>query len=281
MSVQEACCAVLERAYDVVAAMMVRAGKELGHDLSDHVLFAYGGNGGLFACGVAERAGIGTIYLFGLGPVFSAFGSSVSDISHVYERSFHLPLQDGAEIASLNRLIEEMRASGPRDLLGEGINPNGAECAVELELADAGKSRVVTCAKLHFDDIQELRRQLGVTGGDGSLELVRVRVKKAIARPAMVRQAVTSKDSASAAGTRRIAYGSADGKATLYKWESLQPGQRVQGCAILEAQNSTYFVPEGWALQLDAYGNAQVKHEAGASQRSEASLEESRPYGKQ
>ncbi|MBZ5598492.1 MAG: hydantoinase/oxoprolinase family protein [Acidobacteriia bacterium] len=282
MSIQEACCAIVDRAYDMVAGMIVRAGKELHRDLSDHVLFAYGGNGGLFACGVAERAGIGNIYLFGLGPVFSAFGSSVSDISHVYERSFHLPLRQGADTSALNRLTEEMRAAGIRDLLGEGIKPDGAECSLELELAEAGRPRVVACAQLHFSDQQELRRQLGVTGKDVSLELVRVRVKKAIARPAMVRQAVASKDSAGVvAGTRKIAYGSGDGNASLYKWESLQPGQQVRGCAILEAQNSTYFVPEGWTLQIDAYGNAQLKRDADATPRSAASLEESRSYGKQ
>jgi N-methylhydantoinase A/oxoprolinase/acetone carboxylase beta subunit len=246
------------------------------------VLFAYGGNGGLFACGVAKRAGIGNIYLFGLGPVFSAFGSSVSDISHVYERSFHLQLREGSDISALNRLIEEMRAAGIRDLLGEGIKPDGAESSLELELAEAGRPRVVACAQLHFSDQQELRRQLGVTGNDVSLELVRVRVKKAIAKPAMVRQAVESKNSAGVvAGTRNIAYGSGDGNASLYKWESLRPGQRVSGCAILEAENSTYFVPEGWTLQIDAYGNAQLKREADPTQRSAASLEESRSYGKQ
>jgi hypothetical protein len=30
----------------------------------------------------------------------------------------------------------------------------------------------------------------------------------------------------------------------------------VEGCAILESVNTTYFVPEGWTLALDGYGNA-------------------------
>jgi hypothetical protein len=61
----------------------------------------------------------------------------------------------------------------------------------------------------------------------------------------------------------------------------LQPGQQVRGCAILEAQNSTSFVPEGWTLQIDAYGNAQLKREADVTARSETRFEESRSYGKQ
>jgi N-methylhydantoinase A/oxoprolinase/acetone carboxylase beta subunit len=279
VSIQEACCAIVDRAYDMVAGMIVRAGKELGFDLREQVLFAYGGNGGLFACGVAERAEIGTVYLFGLGPVFSAFGSSVSDISHVYEQSFRLPLRDGKDVAPLNRLIEEMRAAGMRDLLGEGIKPDGAECSLELELAEAGKLRMASCSHLHFADPGDLRRRLGVSGEDACVELVRVRLKKAIARPAISRAGAVDALGAMT-GTRNVAYGAENGKANLYRWETLQPGQQVRGCAILEAQNSTYFVPEGWALQMDAYGNACVKRDARAMPRPAASLEESRSHGK-
>ena len=123
ISVEQACGAIIDTAYDMVASMIAKASHELGEDLSDHVLFAYGGNGGLFACGVAERSRLQTVYLFDLGPVFSAFGSSVSDICHVYERSFHLLLREGAEVAPLNQVLEEMRNQGVRDLLGEGISP--------------------------------------------------------------------------------------------------------------------------------------------------------------
>jgi len=38
----------------------------------------------------------------------------------------------------------------------------------------------------------------------------------------------------------------------------LQPGNRVEGCAVLEGANSTYFVPEGWTLLMDHYGNAKL-----------------------
>jgi N-methylhydantoinase A/oxoprolinase/acetone carboxylase beta subunit len=281
MSVQEACRGIIERAYDMVAGVIASAGRELGRDLSDHVLFAYGGNGGLFACGVAERAGIGSIQLFALGPVFSAFGSSVSDISHVYERSFHLPLRDSADIAPLNRLIEEMRAAGVRDLLGEGIKPDGAEYSVEIELSGAGKPNLqLKCADLHLVSLEDLRRKLGVGAAEASLELVRVQVRKAITKPALVQRAPGTQDPASALiGARKVAYGSRQGQAQLYKWESLQPGNKVEGGAILEAENSTYFLPEGWSLQIDQYGNARVTDATGVSKPRDSRLQEARSYG--
>ena len=41
---------IIDRAFAAVAKMIADAQKELGADLSAHTLFAYGGNGGLFAC---------------------------------------------------------------------------------------------------------------------------------------------------------------------------------------------------------------------------------------
>jgi N-methylhydantoinase A/oxoprolinase/acetone carboxylase beta subunit len=285
-SIEDACRAIIERAFDVVAGMIGTASSELKQDLSDHVLFAYGGNGGLFACGVAQRAHLKEVFLFALGPVFSAFGSSVADICHVYERSFHLPLREGADVKTLNHLIEEMRKTGVRDLLGEGIKPDQTEFSVELELSQPSRPGIsVKLSQLQFGSLEDLRGRLGseLQRSDVSLELVRMRVKKSLSRHPLMQKPATANDSMGAAiGKRAVAYGSTLGEADRYKWESLQPGQSLQGCCILEAENSTYFVPEGWILQIDQYGNAQVQRTANRSQEpSTASFQESRSYGQQ
>ena len=80
ISSDAACKMIIDRAFAAVGKMIADAQKELGADLSAHTLFAYGGNGGLFGAGVAEKAGIARVRVFSLGPVFSAFGSAVSDI---------------------------------------------------------------------------------------------------------------------------------------------------------------------------------------------------------
>ena len=283
VSVESACGAVIDRACDMVAGMIAVTGRELKQDLSDHVLFAYGGNGGLFACEVARRAGLKEVFLFALGPVFSAFGSSVSDISHVYERSFHLMLRRDTEVTPLNRLIEEMRATGIRDLLGEGIKPEGAECSVEFEFSQPDRPNVqVKCSQLSFASVDDLRYRLGQDSstGDISLELVRMRVKKAISKPVAVPRNVGPEDPSHAfLGTRKVAYGSNTGEARLYKWESLTPGNKVQGCSILESGNSTYFVPEGWSFEVDQYGNARVSR-AASEDPTKNSLQETHSHGK-
>ncbi len=279
-SVEDACRAIIDRAYDMVGGMITTAARELKQDLSDHTLFAYGGNGGLFACGVAQRAGLNDVMLFALGPVFSAFGSSVSDISHVYERSFHLALANGSDVSRLNRLIDEMRTTGMRDLLGEGIQPEGTECSLELELSQPGRPNLTAkSAQTHFDSMEGLRRQLAsdLPAANVALELVRIRVRKAITKRSVVppkREEGTS----AALGKRKVAYGSSNGEAQLYKWELLQPGNPIAGCAVLESASSTYFVPEGWNLELDPNGNARLSRVPGSVKSPEA--QETRSHGK-
>jgi N-methylhydantoinase A len=265
-TVEEACNAIIDRAYGMVSNMIKTAAHELKQDLSHHALFAYGGNGGLFACGVAERAGLNDVYLFELGPVFSAFGSSVSDIRHVYERSLHLPLWDGADVGPLNHLIDEMHKAGVRDLKGEGVQPDRVESSLEFEVAARGQSAVqVKSAALRFADAKDLRRKLGdsLPAGEVRVEVVRMQVTKPIAKTSgrSLKTAVNSAKRVS--GTRKVSYGSSTGEAALYSWDTLQANNLVPGCALLESASSTYFVPDGWDLQIDQFGNAHVTRNVG------------------
>ena len=112
-----------------------------------------------------------------------------------------------------------------------------------------------------FESVDELRRLAGAKG-DCSLELVRMWVRKKMARPVLVEKSPGSEDAFHAkTGTRTLSYGSDDPKASVYKWELLNPGNQVAGCALLVSENSTYFVPQGWNLTLDRYGNAVLTHE--------------------
>jgi len=284
-SMEEACAAIVDRAYEMVASVIDGARRDLGQDLSEYVLFAYGGNGGLFACGVAERVGIRNVYLFALGPVFSAFGSSVSDLCHVYERSLHVPLQAGADVSELNRAIQEMRTTGMRDLKAEGIRSDDAQYSMELEFSrPGGEGLQAKSSALHFDNVEDLQR-LAPVNGDGSLEVVRMWVRKALVRKPVARPALLEKSSEmpdashKQTGERILAYGSKNRRASIYKWESLQPGNEIAGCALVVSETSTYFVPEGWTLKIDRYGNAQLQSQAAGAVSTARTLEETRSDG--
>ena len=269
VSTEEACRVIIAQAFASVAALIAAAGKELRQDLSQSVLFAYGGNGSLFACGVAELAGLDRVQLFSLGPVFSAFGSSVSDILHVYESSLAgVPISD-AGAARICRIIEDLKAEGVKDLLGEGIKPENIKYAVEMEATEeGGASFAVACNELSLRDEKALKATLAEAAKQTAtaanrephytLDLLRVSVKKTMPKPKLIEHPLQSRDSAHAwKGTRKILWGSpTTGEAKIYDWDQLQPGNLLEGPAILEDANTTYFVPENWTLQMDKFSNA-------------------------
>jgi len=264
ISVEAACRAIIDLAFESVAKLIAHAGTELGQSFTAHSLFAYGGNGGLFACGVAEKAGLNQVYFFSLGPVFSAFGSSVSDISHVYERPLQMASISDIDVKAMNQILQEIKAESQRDLLGEGIKPDGIEYSIELEISRPGQpSMAATYPESSFLDPKSVRTfceaKVGTAAGNFALELIRVQLRKPMPKPALVEMPLQGADSAHAIkGMRKVAWGSSKGEAQLYRWESLQPGNLVEGCAVLEGANSTYFVPEGWKLIVDRFGNAKL-----------------------
>jgi N-methylhydantoinase A/oxoprolinase/acetone carboxylase beta subunit len=266
VSTEEACRIIISRAFESVAAMILAAKKSLREDLANSILFAYGGNGSLFACGVAEKAGLHRVQLFSLGSVFSAFGSSVSDISHLYEGSLAgVPLNDTG-VAHIRQMLEEMKAEGVKDLLGEGIRPEGITYTCELDAARNGRNSVaISCSESSLRSEKDLHSALAKALGNSatthdapiSLELLRVSVKKQIPKPHLVERKLQSPDSSHALkGTRKVTWGSQTGEAQIYNFDALQPGNQVKGCAILEDVNTTYFVPENWQLTMDRFGNA-------------------------
>ena len=269
ISLEEACRLVLDHAFGLVAAVVSEAHGAIGNDLSDYTLFAYGGNGSLFACGVAERAGLDSVLMFGLGPVFSAFGSSISDICHVYERAVPDPLVSEKSLLKIRQFLEDIRAEAAKDLLGEGIRPDDLTLSAELELSSDGENSLpIACPESALQSPDELKRIVAASQRlpgssqpkETSLELLRVRVRKAMPKPRFAEHKAHGPDASHARiGARKVFWGSRGGEAQIYRWELLRPGNRVQGCAILESANTTYLVPDGWMLTLDGYGNALLK----------------------
>ncbi len=266
VSVEEACRIIISRAFESVASMILAAKKSLHEDLANSILFAYGGNGSLFACGVAEKAGLHRVQLFSLGSVFSAFGSSVSDISHLYEGSLAGVALNKAGATRIRQMLEEMKAEGVKDLLGEGIRPEGITYNCELDASHNGHNSVaVHCSEPSLRSEKDLQAALmkalaspaATHEGPISLELLRVSVKKQMLKPHLVERKLQSPDSSHALkGTRKVTWGSTTGEALIYNFDALQPGNQIDGCAILEDVNTTYFIPENWQLTMDRYGNA-------------------------
>ena len=120
-SVEQAALDIASAAFQMVADTMREVLGRVDWRPEESTLFTFGGNGPAFACGVAERLGISQVYVFDLGAVFSAFGSSISDIVHVYEHGLKVSLAERKGNSQVSEVIARMRTEALHDMKGEGF----------------------------------------------------------------------------------------------------------------------------------------------------------------
>ncbi len=129
ISVESAAELVRDEAIDIMADLVGSIVAEAKLKAEAVSLFAYGGNGPLFGALVAERLGIPDVVVFGLSPVFSAFGSAISDVVHVYERGI------GADI------VDPGGGGGSPRALAHFTVSRSATCAAKVFRSTGRKSR--------------------------------------------------------------------------------------------------------------------------------------------
>jgi len=256
-SVEQAALDIASSAFQMVADTMREVLERVGWRAEDSTLFTFGGNGPAFACGVAERLGISQVYMFNLGAVFSAFGSSISDIVHVYEHGLKASLSAEEGKREIREVIERMRTEALHDMKGEGFSPERVKLSLEAEVA--GTDGTLTAV---YEDLSSTTDGEPTFLGthEGIVELLRLRAIATMAHYEATRQASDGHSPNEAIkGHRDAIWGRVSDRATLFTWEALQPGNEISGGAILESAWTTYPVLPGWVMRIDEYGNGHLQ----------------------
>lgn len=253
-SVEDAAAATAEVAFEAVATAVRELLVQVGWEAKDSVLAAFGGNGGIFASGVAERCGFSRARVFDLGAVLSAFGSSVSDIVHVYERAVNLDLRRDEDLRRLAEEVSAMRAEAERDMRGEGLDVSALQLTLEVE--PAGKAGAPPVLAMPAGDLNT--DALGKQIEGSTPELLRLRATHPMPSHAPPRREPVTGGGAGPVAERDAAWLGKPGSARVYAWASVAPGQSLQGGAILESEMTTYLVPPGWTFEVDDLGNGEL-----------------------
>jgi acetophenone carboxylase len=259
--VETAARLVIDTAVTMIADTINRVLTEAGYSSEGFHLFCFGGNGANFAAATAAQLGLEDAYVFKFGPVLSAFGSSRSDISHVYEEWPFLDLSNGALRQTSPQdavwgLVEAGRQRVLRDLEGEGLPAAKAVLSVELSVADRGK-RQDWIVELQPEKLRDVLSGAHSASG-GVVERVAVRGVLPVRRLEL-EAAPEQRYTPGPYGQRQV-FGEQVG---LYDWENLTPGATITGPAVLESATNTCTVPAGWGLQLDGFGNAVLRQAKG------------------
>ena len=120
-------CPVEEAAFGMLrlaSATMMRAIRavsvERGRDPRQFALLAFGGNGALFAAGIAAELGIARVIVPPLPGVFSAFGLLVAEAEHHATRSLRVRA-DAADPVVLDAVLAELTQAGTQRLARDGF----------------------------------------------------------------------------------------------------------------------------------------------------------------
>ncbi|MBW0113721.1 hydantoinase/oxoprolinase family protein [Pseudonocardia abyssalis] len=249
-----------------------------GYHPEDFVLFAFGGGGPTHVAGYGED--VPTSVIFPQAPVFSALGSSVMDIMHVYEQSKRLLFLNGMtqqltdDYDAYNRPINDMIAQARSDLVSEGLNPDDAVFSVELDMLYGGQVQVkrVSSPLVQIHDeadasavYEAFEKEYSeafsphVVNKPGGAYIEGIVVKATIATEKLQLEVheLGGKDPSAAQDGSRNAYWPALGTrvdSPVYSFAKLTPGNQVDGPALVEAEFTTIVVPPGKSLSIDQHG---------------------------
>ncbi len=278
IGVEEAAVIVRKIVNGNMASAIMKEVHLRGHSPEDFILFVGGGAGPTHAEGY--KADIPKAVTFAFSPVFCAFGSSTMDIMHVYEVSKKLTLMEPrtqqitSEFTIFNETVESLIEQARRDLTGDGLNLNDASFVLELDMLYGGQFHVKRAlspllAVHSTEDVRAICDAFNkefseafspfVVNPEGGI-FIESFILKAIVPTKKIELPKLTLEGASPAAARkgeRPVYWppEKDFRPTpIFTYESLRPGNIVEGPAIVEGEYTTLVVPPALHFSINDRG---------------------------
>ncbi len=249
-----------------------------GYSPEDFVLFVGGGAGATHVEGY--KGDVRKAVIFNFSPVFCAFGSSTMDIMHVYEASKKITLLEPGtqtptrEFNTFNRTVESLVQQAKRDLVADGLEVDRASYVLELDMLYGGQFHVKRTLSplLSLASVEDVQRLCAafekefseafspfVVNPEGgvfieSFILKAIVATKKVELPLMKLEGNDA--SASRKGKRPILWpgGNSYQETAIYSYESLRPGNVIDGPAVVESEYTTLVVPSSMRFSIDEHG---------------------------
>lgn len=277
--------------YEIACANMMRAVRavsiERGRDPQDFTLIAFGGNGGLFAPGLARAMQMKRIVVPPLAGLFSVIGLLAADARHHQVVDIRRPL-DAFEAGELQRRIAVEEADflarqSPSET--EAVAARRIELSVDMRYAGQSHALTVPLAAAQAD--AAMHRSLaeafhathqkiyGHHAAGERVELLNLRltmVEHAGIAPErlaqMARAAHAQEPAETPATSRRAWFGASAGWHTTtvlrHRAALAEAGSAgTPGPIIIEEYDATILVPPGWMAHLDAFRNVVLEDVSG------------------
>jgi N-methylhydantoinase A len=258
-------------AHLIAASNMIRAIKavstERGRDAREFALFAFGGNGPVFACGMAAALGMKRIVVPPSPGLFSSFGLLYADVEHHYSRSLRRLLRKSNAL-EIERAWAELARQALEQLAAEGFTKDKARIRRSAALHYHGQTYELTVALPDGPiDLAWLEEAFGRehektyghrAGADEPVELVSIQVVgQGVRKGAAVPERVRASRSEPTPPPPRKAYFGSWIETPVVRRSDL--AKLRTGPLIVEEYDATCVVPPGARAGLDAGSNIVIQ----------------------
>lgn len=249
----------------------------VGHDLREYVLLGYGGGGPLHLLGYAADDPWKAVVTVPHAGAFSAWGGACMDYSFRRHKSVATMIDPHADEAvkiaylqPVNKAWEDLEKELYAELSSEGFDPTQITMKRVVYMKYLGQldDIEVDSPVVELDDIEHVRAlveafeerytqqfTLVAKNKDQPVQVTEVCLVATVAttKPRLRKHKLSKPTPPKKAykGTRPVFRGGEWHDADIWRMEDLIPGNEIDGMAVIEASNTTLFVPPEWHMRID------------------------------
>lgn len=246
-----------------------------GYNPIDFTLLAYGGNGPLHACGIANVLGIDKILIPPFSPIFSAVGAGVMEQLHIHERNVFMNIYDSntreffKDFDKFNSIVETLVNNGKEDLLRQEMKEEDIKFRLELDMRYGNQlaETSVVSPMLYLNNltdvinlIEAFSSNYGQRFGEGSqspeagirINTIRVISYIELDSISFKQGDVKEKQAPNPKSMRECHFVGFDEsiETPIYDANDLIPGVVIEGPAIVESTWGNYLIEPGWEMKI-------------------------------
>ncbi len=260
--------AVAEGFVTIAVENMANAIKKIsvqrGYDVTEYLLNCFGGAGGQHACLVADALGMSAVLIHPFSGLLSAYGIGLASVFASRQQGLLLPL-DAASLQAIGETIATLRAAVISELAEQGIADTDTTCRPVLHIRYDGTDTALPVpfeaaslegARADFE--RQHKAQFGFVYDDKPMivETVAVEGSNGRARGGTEADSVLEEIDASPSEVRAIFVEGSRRDAGVFRRETLKPGHRIAGPALIIESHQTIVVEPGWQAAIT--GNSHV-----------------------
>ena len=279
---EQAADGFIKIAVENMANAIKKISVQRGYDVTRYALNCFGGAGGQHACLVADALGMTSVLIHPFSSLLSAYGMGLADIRSVRQQAVEEPFTDRVR-EELWKVALTLSRDTIAEVLSQGVAADriGVHVRAHIRYAGTDTALIVDAGTFHpsstgrgrsgkgglsptkirtaFERAHKAR--FGFIDRTKSLVLEAVSVEAVGGGARFKEQAQKTTRAKLPAPARRTRFfsGGKWRRAFVYRRETLAPGHKVAGPAIIVEPHQTVVVEDGWQAELTAKNHLVLK----------------------